>query len=152
MKSKIILISLLTVVAVSCKKKTDDSVAENTYSTEKQSIKVTYSDMAAAVYTDAYLSAVALQTQINDFVSAPSQQGFDNCKQAWLAAREIYGQSEIFRFVDGPIDNSGNGPEGLINGWPMDEVYVDYVVGDASSGIINNPTQFPTIDITTISA
>ena len=29
---------------------------------------------------------------------------------------------------------------------PMDEAYIDYVAGDPSAGIINNPEQFPVID------
>ena len=55
-------------------------------------------------------------------------------KEAWLAARDDYGLTEAFRFYGGPIDNEENGPEGLINAWPMDEAYVDYVDGDPTPG------------------
>ena len=39
------------------------------------------------------------------------------------------------RFYDGPIDNEDDGPEGLINAWPLDETFIDYVDGapDAAS-------------------
>ncbi len=120
------------------------------YAPQKQDIKETYANMAFAVYTDSYNTAVSLQTAINIFIATPNQQNLDNAKQAWLTAREIYGQSEVFRFVDGPIDNPADGPEGLINAWPMDEAYVDYVQGNASAGIINNVAQYPVIDETTI--
>ena len=58
-------------------------------------------------------------------------------KQAWLNAREPYGQSETFRFSNGPIDDE-DGPEGAINAWPLDEGYVDYVEDAPTSGIIND--------------
>jgi len=45
----------------------------------------------------------------------------------------------------GPIDDE-NGPEGKLNGWPMDEAYVDYVVGNQDAGIINQIQLFPKID------
>ena len=40
----------------------------------------------------------------------------------------------MFRFYGGPIDNEENGPEGLINAWPMDESYIDYVEGNPTAG------------------
>ena len=70
----------------------------------------------------------------------------DAVKRAWLRARDDYGVTEIYRFYDGPIDNEEDGPEGLINAWPLDEAYIDYVDGDPSAGIINKPGEFPTID------
>ena len=37
--------------------------------------------------------------------------------------------------------------EGLINAWPLDEAYIDYVEGDTeAAGIVNDPDTFPTID------
>ena len=66
---------------------------------------------------------------------------------AWLAARDDYGPTEAFRLYDGPIDNPDDGPEGQINAWPMDEAYVDYVEGDLTAGIINDPAGFPEITV-----
>ncbi|MCB0064131.1 MAG: hypothetical protein KDE19_18535, partial [Caldilineaceae bacterium] len=63
-------------------------------------------------------------------------------KEAWLAAREVYGQTEAFRFYGGPIDDE-DGPEGLINAWPLDEVYIDYVADAPDAGIINNTEEYP---------
>ncbi len=63
-----------------------------------------------------------------------------------LPARADYGPTEAFRFYGGPIDNEADGPEGLINAWPMDEAYVDYVDGNPDAGIVNNPDDVPTID------
>ncbi len=137
-------------VMMSCKKEVTTTPGSEFLGAEKEQVKETYANIAFAVYSDSYTSAVLLQTAINSFVAAPSQGTLDAAKQAWLDAREVYGLSEVFRFVDGPIDNPDNGPEGLINAWPMDEAYVDYTQDDASSGIINDPVNYPVIDATTI--
>jgi putative iron-regulated protein len=49
------------------------------------------------------------------------------------------------RFYDGPIDNEETGPEGLINAWPLDESFIDYVEGDPEAGIVNHPELYPEI-------
>ncbi|MGV3631446.1 MAG: imelysin family protein [Bacteroidota bacterium] len=118
--------------------------------TQKQQVKETYANMALAVYEDAYTACQELQTACQAFVNAPSAATHQAAKEAWLDSREIYGQSEIFRFAEGPIDNASDGPEGLINAWPLDEAYIDYVDGAPNSGIINNTAQYPAIDINTL--
>jgi putative iron-regulated protein len=82
---------------------------------------------------------------VDAFVAAPSETTLLAAQDAWLAAREPYGQTESYRFYDGPIDNPEDGPEGRINAWPLDEAYIDYVIGNPQAGIINNPTEFPTL-------
>lgn len=98
-----------------------------------------YADLVYTNYQDAYDKAVAMQMVIDAFVAAPTASTMEAAKRAWLEARIPYGQSEVFRFQDGPIDRNG-GPEGQLNAWPLDEVYIDYVDGDPTAGIINDPT------------
>lgn len=105
----------------------------------------TYADIVYASYADAYNLTVALQAALEAFVAEPSEETLQAAKDAWLAAREPYGQTEAYRFYGGPIDDA-DGPEGLINAWPLDEAYIDYVEGDESAGIINDPETYPTID------
>ncbi|WP_413788680.1 imelysin family protein [Comamonas halotolerans] len=96
-----------------------------------------YSTLVYANYSDTITAAKQLQKAVHAFLAKPSQATQDAARKAWLDAREFYGQTEAFRFYDGPID-SEDGPEGQLNAWPMDESYVDYVVGDDNAGIINN--------------
>ncbi|WP_287914605.1 imelysin family protein [Comamonas sp.] len=96
-----------------------------------------YSTLVYANYSDTITAAKQMQKAIHAFLAKPSQATQDAARQAWLDAREFYGQTEAFRFYDGPIDNE-DGPEGQINAWPMDESYVDYVEGDDNAGLINN--------------
>ncbi|UJW80216.1 imelysin family protein [Hydrogenophaga sp. SL48] len=93
--------------------------------------------MVHATYADTLTSAKDMQAAIAAFVAAPSAEGLDKARKAWLGAREFYGQTEAFRFYGGPIDDD-KGPEGQINAWPLDEAYVDYVQGKPKAGIVNN--------------
>ena len=116
--------------------------------TKKQVIE-NYANIAYANYQKAYDDAVVLETTINTFLATPSDANFTAAKAAWKTSRESYGTTEGFRFANGPIDNEDTkydaGPEGYINSWPLDENYIDYVNEASTSGIINDPTTFPTI-------
>ena len=96
-----------------------------------------YADIVYAGYADSHKLAVLLQRSLQTLTERPSAAALEAAKNAWKRARIPYGQTEAFRFYGGPIDDA-NGPEGLINAWPMDEGYIDYVLGDPSAGIINN--------------
>lgn len=97
-----------------------------------------YATLVHANYSDVLTSAQTLQKAITSFAAAPSAQGLEDAKKAWLVAREFYGQTEVFRFYSGPIDDD-NGPEGRINAWPLDESYIDSVAGKLKAGLVNNP-------------
>lgn len=122
----------------------DDAPAPDLAET-KQAAVATYADVAHATYEDAWLTAMALQNAVDSFLTSPGPAGLARCRQAWLTAREPYGRSEAFRFGNGPIDDA-DGPEGLLNAWPMDEAYVDRVAGAPNAGIINAPEAYPVID------
>lgn len=105
-----------------------------------------YAEGVHASYSASAESARAMDGAIDAFVADPTNAKLDAARQAWLEARDDYGPTEAFRFYDGPIDNAEDGPEGLINAWPMDESYVDYVEGAPDTGIINDAASYPTID------
>ncbi len=107
----------------------------------------TYANIVHASYEDSLAAAQARQASTEALVTAPSQATLTAARLAWLAAREPYLQTEVYRFYDGPIDNPADGPEGLVNAWPLDEAYIDYVTGDADAGIINGTG---TIDAATL--
>jgi putative iron-regulated protein len=104
-----------------------------------------YTAIVRGSYGETLATAKALKTAIDAFVAAPSSTTLEAARTAWKAAREPYGQTEVYRFYDGPIDNPDTGPEPRINSWPLDEVYIDYVDGNATGGIINNTAMYPTI-------
>jgi putative iron-regulated protein len=98
-----------------------------------------YAELVERTYADAVTHAERLQAAVGHFVAVPSASRLEAAKRAWLDAHAAYGLSEAFRFSGGPIDADG-GPEPLINGWPLDESYIDYVDGRPASGIVNDPT------------
>ena len=111
----------------------------------KQEALETYADIVYASYGDSLTLAEELKAAVDAFVADPIEETLASAKDAWLAAQEPYGQTEAYRFYGGPIDDA-DGPEGLLNAWPLDEAYVDYVEGAPEAGIINNVDEYPTID------
>ncbi len=91
-----------------------------------------YADLLLADYNDSIVGAETLKTAIDAFVAAPSVDTLHAARDAWKAGRPAYLQTEMARFYDGPIDNAVDGPEAFINAWPLDESYIDYVVGGAA--------------------
>jgi putative iron-regulated protein len=128
--------SLLALCAVACG---DDDEGAPTLPPSAGDAVENYADIVYASYSDSLTAARALDTAIDAFVSAPSAAGLTAAREAWLASREPYLQTEVYRFYEGPIDNADDGPEGLLNAWPLDENYIDYVVDGPDEGMINDP-------------
>lgn len=143
-----ILASCLALAFVACGTETDSADKEplSTFTAaELTAVQTGYVGLVHGSYVETAAKAKELQTLIDAFVAKPSEDGLKKAREAWKAAREAYGQTEVYRFYDGPIDNATTGREGQINAWPMDEGYIDYIKGNADSGIINNKKDFPEI-------
>ena len=112
---------------------------------QAEAAATTYADLVFASYSDTVAATKQLQSDIAAFVADPTDETLQTAKDSWLAARDAYGPTEVYRFSDGPIDNPDDGPEGQINAWPMDEAYVDYVDDDPEAGIINDTAGVPEI-------
>ena len=82
----------------------------------------TYVDIARASYGDSLITARELEASINRFLAQPSAAGLEQAKQAWLAARIPYQQTEAYRFGNSVVDEW----EGRVNSWPLDEGLIDY--------------------------
>ena len=138
---------ILLVFGFSSCSKTETSKEErnqNASSSELKQVVLNYANIVHASYVDSLNLAKNMQEKINNFLEAPSQKGLDEAKQSWVDSRFPYLQTEVYRFYGGPIDDE-DGPEGLLNAWPMDESYVDYVKGSPKSGIVNKPADYPEI-------
>lgn len=113
----------------------------------KSNLVNNYASLVHTNYSDALQTAKAMRGSIQAFLANPSDETLNVAKQSWLTARIPYGQTEGFRFYEGPIDNV-DGPEGLLNAWPLDENYIDYVVGSPASGIIADTANYPELSAT----
>lgn len=114
-------------------------------SAKVEAVLKNYADIVHANYEDSLSTAQTLQKSVDALIAAPSASTLDKARKAWLAAREPYGQSEVFRFYGGPIDDDED-VEGRLNAWPLDEAYIDYVEGKPQAGIINDRSQELTIE------
>ena len=135
----IVVLSLAAVILAGCQTSGPDDEL-------KEEVVANYANGVHYMYSKSLASAVALDGAIDQFLADPTPAHLEAAKRQWLTARDDYGPTEAFRFYDGPIDHPENGPEGLINAWPLDESYIDYVEGNPTAGIINNPAEFPMID------
>lgn len=115
----------------------------------RQPVLETYAQIVLATYEDTIAAARELDTTIDALLANPSEQTLNAARERWRAARIPYAYTEAFRFYGGPIDGEG-GPEGQLNGWPLDENHIDAVALDeynAAPGldIVGNPQSFPEI-------
>lgn len=85
--------------------------------------------------------AERMQRAVEAFLERPEQETLDAARTAWCAARVVYGQLEALRFHGGPID----AVEPLLNAWPVDEAYIDHVVGRPTAGIVHDRSTFRVI-------
>jgi putative iron-regulated protein len=83
----------------------------------------TYADIAAASFSDSYTAALAMRKKIEGLLSKPSDSTLAAAREAWIAARVPYMQTEVFRFGNKIVDDW----EGKVNAWPLDEGLIDYV-------------------------
>lgn len=90
-----------------------------------QKVIDTNADIALAAYTDSVITAKALKTALATFKAEPTEANLTAAKKAWLISREPYGQTEVYRFRDTPVDSLD--VEGSLNAWPLGEALIDYV-------------------------
>ncbi|WP_378944224.1 imelysin family protein [Paracoccus sp. R86501] len=108
------------------------------HAVEESEVLATYADIAAASYGDSLTTAKQLQQAVQTLVQDPSAQNLQMARDAWLAARVPYQQTEVYRFGN-PIVNEW---EGKVNAWPLDEGLIDYVDAAGSApteGYDENP-------------
>ncbi|WP_084350301.1 imelysin family protein [Primorskyibacter flagellatus] len=93
----------------------------------KADVLNTYADIAQAGYEDSVTTAQRLSDAIDALLEKPSAQTLTRAREAWIAARVPYQQTEVFRFGNAIVDDW----EGKVNAWPLDEGLIDYVADDA---------------------
>jgi putative iron-regulated protein len=115
----------------------------------RQPVLENYAQIVLATYEDTISAARELDKAIDALLANPSEATLNAARERWKAARIPYAYTEAFRFYAGPID-SEHGPEGQLNGWPLDENHIDAVVVDkynAAPGlnIVGDAKTFPEI-------
>ncbi len=112
------------------------STDANAYNYDAKPQVDAYVDLVHQAYVKSAADAKTMSTAITAFLAAPTAESLSTARQAWVAARPAYLRTETFRFYDGPIEDV----EGGINAWPMNEAHIDYVDGNPTAGIVNDPS------------
>lgn len=135
---KIITLFVVGISLLACSNDDDNSTTKPDNEVTNAQFIENYAQIVAANYNDSYTTAVSMQAKIDAFLASPSESTLEAAKDAWLYARDFYGQTEAFREANGPIDNESLlATEGQINAWPLDEGYIDYV-SDNQGGVVEN--------------
>ena len=145
--SKKVMVSLSVVTAIALTGCTpSQNGSEKQELTKANSVLDAYANIALANYSDALKDAKVLKDAIDEFAKKPTLENLNKAKVAWLLSRESYGQTEIFRLANGPVDaeegwiaDTYGALEGQINAWPLDENMIDYTIdaeGKKTSGNI----------------
>ncbi|MCI2394062.1 imelysin family protein [Aliiroseovarius sediminis] len=93
------------------------------YAATPADILKNYADIAQAGYEDSLILAQELNKAVDALIAEPSDATLTAAKDAWLAARVPYQQTEAYRFGNPSVDEW----EGKVNAWPLDEGLIDYV-------------------------
>jgi len=109
--------------------------------TTPEAVATHYADIALAKYQDSLDTAKALDAAIDALIAEPSAEALQAAKDAWLASRVPYQQTEVYRFGNAIVDDW----EGRVNAWPLDEGLIDYV--DASYGTENDDNTLYTANV-----
>lgn len=99
--------------------------ANSALAESKADVLVNYANIAEAKFADSVTTAKALQAAVNTLVAEPTEANLQAAKDAWLASRVPYQQTEVYRFGNAIVDDW----EGKVNAWPLDEGLIDYVDG-----------------------
>nr|WP_246226222.1 imelysin family protein [Chelativorans xinjiangense] len=111
------------------------------HAAEPSAVLNTYADIALAGYEDSLETARALQGAVDALIADPSEETLTAAREAWLASRAPYQQTEAYRFGNAIVDEW----EGRVNAWPLDEGLIDYV--DASYGTESDENSFYTVNV-----
>jgi len=117
------------------------TLAVPAFAQEKAEVLDTYANIAAAKYGDSLITARRLRDAVAVLVERPSAENLATARQAWLAARVPYQQTEVYRFGNAIVDDW----EGKVNAWPLDEGLIDYV--DASYGGPSDENAFAALNV-----
>jgi putative iron-regulated protein len=90
---------------------------------DKSAVLETYADIAQAAYGDSLTTAQSLQQAVDSLIANPGEDTLAAAREAWIAARVPYQQTEAYRFGNAIVDDW----EGKVNAWPLDEGLIDYV-------------------------
>lgn len=71
----------------------------------EQAVPKHYTDLAHAMYSDSPSTVKTLQKAVNTFIARPTESNMQVTRDAWIAARHPYQQTEAYRFGNAIVDD-----------------------------------------------
>ena len=105
------------------------TLSAQVFAVSEQAVVEHYADLAHAMYSDSLSTAKTLQSRVDSFVAQATPANMQAAKDAWVAARHPYQQTEAYRFGNAIVDDW----EGKVNAWPLDEGLIDYTAASYGS-------------------
>lgn len=102
---------------------------------EESAVLAHYADLAQAMYSDSLSTAESLKQAVEQLIESPTTENLSQARQAWVAARHPYQQTEAYRFGNAIVDDW----EGKVNAWPLDEGLIDYTASAYGTESDENP-------------
>ena len=141
-RARALLIPSLVIALSACNTMDASQVNRNSATVANpETVVQNYIALAQAKYGDSLATAESLEKSIHQFLSEPTEEALIKAKEAWVAARVPYQQTEVYRFGNAAVDDW----EGKVNAWPLDEGLIDYV--DTSYGQESDENPFYTANI-----
>jgi len=135
-RARALLIPTMAIMLSACNTMDASQASLNSATVVNQETVVqNYIALAQAKYGDSLATAESLEKAIHQFLSDPSEASLTQAKEAWIAARVPYQQTEVYRFGNAAVDDW----EGKVNAWPLDEGLIDYVDASYGQGSDENP-------------
>ncbi len=101
-----------------------------------------YAALAHESYQAASEAAHELEDAVGALLDDPTEASLAAARGAWLKARVAYMETEPLRFYGGPIDGPGDAIA-HIDPWPIDERFVEGLVGDPRIAITRQTLRDP---------
>ena len=101
---------------------------------DQKAVVAHYAELARAKFGDTLTTVKTLDDKINAFLTKPDDASLKAARDAWIASRHYYSQTEAFRFGNPVVDDW----EGAVNSWPLDEGMIDYVDAGYGTGSDEN--------------
>ena len=123
---KMATLALMTPLALACG--SDDGGTTGGF--DDQAVIVDFADeVVVPTYGLLAARAVALKTTVDALAATPTEGALDAARDAWIAARAPWEQSEGFLF--GPVDSFGIDP--ALDTWPLNRTDLDGVLGSGDA-------------------
>ncbi len=126
---KMACVGFATLSFVACSDNDDSTGTDPQNATLQEVVSNTSNNVIIATYNDLNQKAIALTSVINQLATTPNAANLQAAKEAWVAARAPWEQTEGFLY--GPVDSEGIDP--AMDTWPVDVEAMNNILNSSNA-------------------